>query len=213
MLLNERIAGLFHVIEVVPFPGLGRVTGLTFCSEMSFVIVVFQMTVITDRRGVLEKRRLVTIGAAHVPMFVQKLETRFLMIEFLDLLPTLFRMAVLASLAQFSFMLVVRTMAAGTLGRDLVGILNVAFCAGNVEMLTDERIVRFRMIETDPLPVFGRMATIALPSQLALVVIILFVAVETNLRRRFHVRRRMTFQAFDALMFSDQRKSGLVVVE
>jgi len=201
------------MIEVIPLPGLCRVTGFAFGPETSFVIVVFDMAVITDRGGVFEERRLVTIGTADIPMFIQKLETCFLMIEFLDLLPTLFRMTVLAGLAQFPLMLVVRTMAAGTLARDLVGFLDVAFRAGNVKMFSDERIVRFRMIETDPLPIFGRMATIALPSQLALVVIILFVAIDADLRRRFHVRSRMTFQAFDFLMFSHQRKLGLVVVE
>lgn len=204
VLLYERIAGLFHVIEIVPFPGLCSMTDLAFSPEMSFVIVVFHMTVITDRRGVLEKRRLVAIGTANIPMLVQELETRFLMIEFLNLLPALLRMAGLAGVPQSSLMLVVRTMTAGALTRDLVGFLDVAFGTGNVEMLPNERIVRFRMIETDPLPILGRMATIALTSQLAFVIIILFVAFDADLRGGFHVRSRMTFLAFDGLMFSNQ---------
>jgi len=211
--LYERITGLFRVIKIIPFPGLRGMTDLALFPEMPLVIVVFYMTVVTNLRGVLEQRRFVTFGTANIPMFVQKLKTRFLMIEFLNVLPSLFRMTGLAGIAQLTLMLVVRAMTRGALTRNLVGFLDMAFRAGNIQMLPDERIVRFRMIKTDSLPLLGRMATGALPSQFAFVVIVVLMALDACFRGRFHVRSFMTFQAFDGLMFSDQRKPGLVVVE
>jgi len=80
-------------------------------------------------------------------------------------------------------------------------------------MLPDERIGRFGMVETDSLPIDGRMATVALPSQLALMVIVFFVTLNATLRRGLQLRSRMAFQAFDFLMFTDQGKAGLVMVE
>lgn len=209
----ERITGLLRVIKIIPFPGLRGVTSLAFFPEVPLVIVVFYMTIVTDRGGVLEKRRLMTFGTANIPVFVQKLKIRFLMVEFLNVLPSLFRMAGLAGIPQLPLVLIVRPMTRGASTRDLVGLLDMAFRAGNVQMLPDERIVRLRMIETDFLPIHGRMATGAFPSQFAFVVIVLFMALDAGLRRRFHVRSFMTFQAFHVLMFSDQIKPGLVVVE
>jgi len=213
VLLHKRIARFLRVIEIIPFPGLRGMTNLAFRPEMPLVIVVFAMTVVTDRRGVLEKRRFVTIGTANIPMFVQQREIRFLMIEFLNVLPAFFRMTGLAGIAQFPLMLVVRAMARGALTRDLIGFLDMAFRAGNVKMLPDQRIVRLCMVESDSLPILGRMATVALLSQIAFVVIVLLMAFDADLRRGFHILGRMALLAFDALMFSDQRESGLVMVE
>lgn len=102
VLLHQRIAGLFRVIEVVPFPGLGRMTDFAFFAEVPLVIVVFFMTVVACRGGVLEKGRFVTLGTTKVPMFVQELKTRFLVIEFLNILPAFFRVTPLAGIAQSS---------------------------------------------------------------------------------------------------------------
>ena len=146
-------------------------------------------------------------------MFSEEGKVCLLMIEFLNLFPTLFRMALRAEIPQSSSMLVIFPVTRGALGGNLVTLLNMAFCAGDRDVFSNQPILCGRVVENDPFPFLGDMAAIALPTELPFVSVLLLVALKADLRRLLKARGLMALQAGGLLMTSKQLESGLIVVE
>lgn len=89
----------------------------------------------------------------------------------------------------------------------------MAFCARHGNVFSDERILRRRVIEINPLPPFGKMAFIASLSQRPFVSIVLSVAFKACFGRLSHLLRLVAFQTVHLLMETDQFEPGLIVVE
>jgi hypothetical protein len=88
-------------------------------------------------------------------MFSKEGETRFLMVEFLNMFPACLGMALLARFSQSSFMLIIFPMAVQTLGGDFPFLLGMTLNTVHLEVLSYERVLRGGMIKTDLPPVLG----------------------------------------------------------
>jgi hypothetical protein len=87
VLFDKRVAGFLFMVKVIPFPGLRGMACITLFPEMTFVIIVLFVTVVTEHRCIPEEWRFMAISAADRCVLIEKRESGHLMIELFDILP------------------------------------------------------------------------------------------------------------------------------
>ncbi len=87
MFLNQPVTCFFKVIEIIPFPGTCAVARFAFFAKFPFMIIVFHMAIVTDRRGIFKNRGLMTKGAFHRFMFASQRERGLLMVKPVNVFP------------------------------------------------------------------------------------------------------------------------------
>lgn len=204
---------LLRVIEIDFFPTVCNVTGVALLPELPLVIVVFHMAVGTSGRRVRKQPGCVTFCAFHGRVLAQQGELGLLMVEFSDLLPSPFDVAPLAGVAKLAFMRIVLLVTGGTAAGNLISLIHMASRAAHGNVLADERIFRFRVIEPDSLPGLRGMTAGALGPQSALVWFLLFMAGHADFRRLLESRRRVTFVARQQPVAPRQGEPRLPVIK
>ncbi len=107
VLLDQRIAGLLDMVERLPLPVVGRVAKFALPPEGPSMIVILPMAIDTDGGDIFEKKGLMASRAANRLVLSEEGKARFLMIEFLNLLPGLLDVAPIATIAQLLLVFVV----------------------------------------------------------------------------------------------------------
>jgi len=174
---SQRKAGLTTVIETPFLPTAGTVTGFTFNTQSSPMVVVLSVTTYAGNRCIPECFGLVARFALHLCMPAQQRKCSQPVIEY-GAFPGPLRVTIFTLLPFLPLVYVVRSMAgiAGLAQLLVPQYTLVAGCALDAVVLATKRESAFlQMIEGGSRPAVGGVTAIALDAKLALVALTIIV--------------------------------------
>jgi len=218
MFPRQREFGFLVVIERNLFPAALDVAAFALRSETALVLVVFLVTRQTIHlQLVFIQIAFVAADAFHFMVFSQqRIFGLFVMIEN-DLFPALDVMASLALRPEGTLVLVVFFVTGvAFFWRVFIFVVDMAFGALDVDMLVDQREMRFAVIEVSGLPVLLLMTIRALRSQRTFMfIVLLMTGIAGGWRFAEFLFRGMTVLAQDFFfqVSALQQKTGGGMVE
>ena len=213
---DELGTGIVVVVPVLPRSGIVALSAVR--PQGLLVFVIFNMTSHTSDLGIFESRCGVALGTRNRGMFPEQGETGKSMVE-LRHFPGTVTVALLTLLAFLAFMLVVLLMTGKTIQRRFsetaqVFMAGVALDSGFTMCVAQDKFGAL-MPET-PLGSFPIFLTVTVSTFLAQrsgVLVILFVASQTLLRRLLEHGAFVALLALGFGMLAKQRKTGLGVIK
>lgn len=237
-LLMTIVAGHFHmpaiqhklrsvVIEIPGFPGTGVMTGLALDAKAALVLVVLFMASITGGWRIMECRSLMALLALSSGVTASQREARFVVV-IRGILPALFVVTSFALIAELALVLVILAVAGNALARQSGLVIDrpllgrMTGIALGLDMFTLQQVFGFSiMIEGAGLPVFRRVASLALCAITAFVTLVIIVLAVTG--HAFHIHLQLGIRArnptlvasiaLGILVFVAQHKMGIVMIE